>query len=374
MTVDEPISLLSEDPNGEVKLRKYPKDPWGEANMREIRRAWDLSPEQEENLMDLKQRLSDIDHFKNEPETVLKFMIAPTGFHAAEGLFRKMIAWRLKNNVDTILQDFRPPQAVLESVHATILDGADKDGDVIFCERGGAMDAGKILRDLGKEQAIKCGIWIRELHTRGAWVDDFEKRKGSKIKAVTVVYDLKGLSSKHLNPKVLDLFGELMHLTMDYYPGPFKRIIVCRAPSLFPYVWAIVKNFLRKSARDKMIFPSGKSYLSVLDQYIDRHVLPECIAEGGCGGSAVGLPNIIGDNSPNPWWDAHSPLPTGSSDRRKANKTSSLDGRSELTETDECSMTSEEGSTGGVFVSSSPIVKGYWEERINGGRRIYTRL
>ena len=81
-------------------------------------------------------------------------------------------------------------------------------------------------------------------------------------------------------------------------------MIIIRSPSVFPYVWAIAKNCIRKTARDKMIFPSSKAYLKVLDQYIDRHVLPECIAEGGCGSPAYGLPNLLGDDSPNPWWRA----------------------------------------------------------------------
>ena len=369
MTLPSSFRILPEGSYGEIKLRQYSKDPWGPENMREIRRAWELTDEQEEQLWELQRRLSDVDHFKNEPETILKFMVAPTGFDAAEGLFRTMLEWRLENNVDTLLQDYRPPPKLIENAHATILRGADKDGDPIFVERGGALDAAAVLEEYGREEALKCGIWIRELHTRGAWIDEFEQKKGMKIKGVTVVYDLKGLSSKHLNRKVLDLFGELMKITQNFYPGPIKRMIIIRSPSIFPYVWAIAKNCIRKSARDKMVFPSCKTYLKVLDQYIDRHVLPECIAEGGCGAAAYGLPNLIGDDSPNPWWSS----PTSKMNKVAFGSTEiyqvsalSLDETEEgsLTSSDDCSVSS-------VSVSGSAIVKGHWEDRIGGGSQIF---
>ena len=351
-------------------MRRYSKDPWGHKNMTAIRQAWKLSYEQEEQLWELQRRLADVNHFKNEPDTVLKFMMAPTGFNAAEGLFRKMLAWRKENNVDTILQDYRPPQKLIEHAHSTILYGADKDGDPIFVERGGALDAIGILEEYGREEMIRTGIFIRELHSRGAWIDEFEKRKGGKMKAVTVVYDLKGLSSKHMNRKVLDLFGEMMKITQDYYPGPFKRMIIIRSPAIFPYVWAIAKNCIRKTARDKMIFPSCKTYLKVLDQYIDRHVLPECIVEGGEGSPAYGLPNLLGDDAPNPWWSA--PSTPMARHKNAVFGFSSAASASTMDETDTISLTSDEGSIGSVSVAGSAIMKGHWREEIDGGSQVFT--
>lgn len=94
--------------------------------------------------------------------------------------------------------------------------------DPIYVERGGATDAGALIKKYGPEELVKFAIWTRELHTRGAWIDRFEKIQGRRIRGVTVVYDLKGLCSKHLNKKVLDLFGAIMKVSHANYPGPIK--------------------------------------------------------------------------------------------------------------------------------------------------------
>ena len=89
-------------------------------------------------------------------------------------------------------------------------------------ERGGVADIGALLKEFGHDEIIKYAIWTRELHTRGAWIDRFERMQGRRIRAITIVYDLKGLSAKHLNPKVLDLFGDIMNISQTNYPGPIK--------------------------------------------------------------------------------------------------------------------------------------------------------
>ena len=124
------ISVLQEkSPKGRIQLRTYSKNPWSQENVQQFIEAWKLTPEQIEKLWRLQQKLVDVDHWKNEPETVLRFMFAPHGYDAAEENFRKMVQWRLENNVDTILQDYKPPKKLLENAAAAMLHGWDKEGD-----------------------------------------------------------------------------------------------------------------------------------------------------------------------------------------------------------------------------------------------------
>lgn len=132
--------------------------------------------------------------------------------------------------------------------------------------------------------------WVRELNTQGAWLDDYEQKQGHKVKDVTVVYDLKGLNSRHLSPKVIDLFSEIMKLTQERYPGPVKRMIIIRCPAILRIGWSLVKHIFPKQSQDKMIFAGKHNYLKILDNYMDLEVLPTCIYEGGQGESAMGMP------------------------------------------------------------------------------------
>jgi CRAL/TRIO domain len=223
-----PMMISDCDIQGKVKLRTLSNDPWGQANVQQFIDAWSLTPEQVDRMWALQRRLVDVDHFKNEPECILRFMFAPTGYDAAENAWRKMVQWRLDNDVDTIFDDYQPPQDLLDHATSAMLMGLDRDGDPIYVERGGVADVTLLLKKHGRDELIRFAMWTRELHTRGAWIEAYEKQQGRRIKGITVVYDLQGMSSKHLNPKVLDLFGEIMKFSQANYPGPIK---VCTVAS-----------------------------------------------------------------------------------------------------------------------------------------------
>lgn len=268
---------------------KRREDPWSEANLQEAIELWELDEKQVARLMYLKEELKDCaHHFKYDPHIILRFMTSPKGADTIP-LFRKMIQWRLDNNVDPMLETYKPNQILLDYNPTAILRDYDRDGDPIYVERGGATDGPGMLKHFTKEEIMEYTIYTRELNTQGAWIQEYEKRQGRKVRDVTVVYDLKGLNAGHLNPSVLQFFGEVQHMNQTKYPGPLKRMIIIRAPSIFRYIWAMAKHFFPQSSRDKMIF-AGKNYHKELEKYIELDVLPPCIYEHGKGCPAPGLP------------------------------------------------------------------------------------
>lgn len=54
-------------------------------------------------------------------------------------------------------------------------------------------------------------------------------------------------------------------------------------------IWNVARHFFPPQARAKMIFANTSNYLEILDRYMDRHVLPQCIYEYGSGNVAVGM-------------------------------------------------------------------------------------
>ena len=339
----------------EVALRKSPTDnPWGRERVQAVVDAWGFTDEDVARLRDLERRLSDVKHWKNEPTTVIKFLVGPWGHKAAETKFRKMIEWRELNHVDEILDSYVPPPALLQNTPNTVLHDYDREGDPIFLEAAGSVDF-ELLKLFGRDEVLKCAIWGRELYSRGAWLDEFEQRQGRPIKAVTVVYDLKGLSTKHLDPVALGIFRDVVKLAKENYPTKVKRVIIIRAPPIFRLVWNVAKHFFRDSLREKMVF-AGKDYLDVLNQHIDISILPDFICPGGRGRPATGLPGMIGcptkqgNQKRIDGW-----LNQSTSTARTASNSSFLFDESEDTEDDQ-SMSS--GSD--VTVVTKVLAKGGW--------------
>ena len=267
-------------------------DPWSESNLQETVARWKLDEAEVARLKELQYSLQDCaHHHKYDPEIVLRFMTSPLG-KDAENMFRKMVQWRMDNGIDTFLDDYKPDPILTDYNVTAILKDYDYDGDPIYVERGGASDGHGMLKRFTKEQLMDFAIYTRELNTQGAWIKEYEERQGRKVKDVTVVYDLKGMNTRHLNPEVLNFFGSVMALNSEKYPGPLKRMIIIRAPAIFRLVWAVARNFFPQSSRDKMVF-AGKHPEKILAKYMDIKVLPPCICEGGEGQVASGLPPSI---------------------------------------------------------------------------------
>ena len=265
-------------------------DPWSEPKLQETIRLWELSPSCESKLRALHTKLQDIEHPWNAPDVLLCFATGGNGgFKTTEKRFRKMIQWRLHNKIDELLTHYQPNPLMLDNSPIAFLNDYDNDGDPIYLERGGAVDVKGLLKRFNKEELMRYCIWLREVQSSGAWTDEYERRQGRAIRNITVVYDLKGLCGRHLQPNVLAFFQQFMKLTEDYYPGPIKRMIIIRSPHIFRIGWQTIKHFFSEECRNKMIF-ADSDYLTVLKKYMDISILPPCINPNGRGETAVGMP------------------------------------------------------------------------------------
>merc|ERR1712176_1001887 len=235
--------------------------------------------------------MGDVNHWRNSPEYVVRFMkVHPKNLKAAEDMFRKMIEWRIENDVDTILEDYTPPQEILDFHPGAMLYGLDRDGDPIYVERLGVTDVVHLYKKYGKDEMMKYAIWIREMNTSSAWKKDYEAKHGRLLKQYNVLQDVHGLNRSHLNFKVLSDYGAVVRMDQDNYPEVAKRIFVIRAPSLFRFFWSAMKVFFDKSMVDRMKFCGNQTYKTELMEYLDLEVLPNAMLEEGKGKAAKGFP------------------------------------------------------------------------------------
>jgi hypothetical protein len=176
-------------------------------------------------------------HWKNDPFEVVRFC---KDFHFNVDLvhskFCKMIAWRQEHKVDSILQDYSPP-TLFRYFPFGVLADLDHDGDPIYIERTGMADTLGLLKRYGKEEMTQQAIWVRELMTRGPWLEQEENdeeqqqqpsspktsssqpHKQRKFKYFTVILDMKGLNRHHLHPSLIPVGQHVTRLVQDNYAG-----------------------------------------------------------------------------------------------------------------------------------------------------------
>ena len=106
-----------------------PEKRWGQENLQYIRKLWSLNDEEYNQLLLMKEKLKDIDHWKNNPYEVIRFLSGPQGFVQTESIFRTMVEWRVANAVDSVLDTYKPPQILLDYLPSAILAGRDRDGE-----------------------------------------------------------------------------------------------------------------------------------------------------------------------------------------------------------------------------------------------------
>ncbi|CAB9525290.1 SEC14-like protein 2 [Seminavis robusta] len=271
---------------------------WSPAHVDNVIQSWDMTPAQRDKLMDLKERLRDLDHaILNDPHQCVYFLIDESGnVDLAEKFLRKTAKARSTSpyQFDTIVTDYELPDDY-DYFPMCILQGMDREGAPISITRTGAADCWGLYRRHGKETLIRHAIYNMELNLRGIWQDEFETNYKRKATQFTVIYDLQGLSMRHMRPGLIPTLGTISRLLQDTYPELIKRVLIVRAPSIFKTIWGIVKHMFDKELRDLMIFATeGDDSNQLLERFIDVNVLPSCIhAEGADGRVARGFEHVV---------------------------------------------------------------------------------
>lgn len=290
-----------------VATKTY-QERWAPEQIEECSELWNLTVEEKEKLMQLRDQITDVDHWKNDPFELVRFL-KEFKFHlkTTEQKFRASIEWRIKNNADTILEDYQPP-VLFNYFPMGVLEGADKDGDPIYIERSGVADTLALLQRFGRDEMIKQAIWGRELMSRGPWQRDWPHHN-HRIRSFTAILDLKGLNRSHLSPSLVPVGQEVTRLVQDNYPGIGKKILIIRAPYLFRFVWSIFKHFVDPHVKDLMEIATDKESEAVLAKYMDLNVLPnEIIPSQGAGRAIRGYETI---------WEGGPLPPPGKNDWRR---------------------------------------------------------
>lgn len=172
------------------------------------------------------------------------------------------------NMVDSVTD----PQDFLKKYYPGGYYGFDREGRAVFYEPLGQVDFWGILHSVKPEEVMKYKVGHCE-KAKKLW-EQQELTLEKKIDGYsTLVLDAQGAGRKHLWKPGLEVFKSIVGMYDRDFPNLRKRILIVRAPAIFPMLFSILSPFLRQETKDK-IKVLGSNWQERLQKYIDPSQIP----------------------------------------------------------------------------------------------------
>ncbi|KAM3865074.1 SEC14-like protein 1 [Diretmus argenteus] len=250
----------------------------------------DLTPLQESCLIRLRQWLQETHKGKiPKDEHILRFLRARDfNMDKAREILCQSLTWRKQHKVDYLLETWTSPQ-VLHDYYTGGWHHHDRDGRPLYILRLGQMDTKGLVRALGEESLLRHVLSINEEGLRRC--EENTKVFGRPISCWTCLVDLEGLNMRHLWRPGVKALLRIIEVVEANYPETLGRLLILRAPRVFPVLWTLVSPFIDENTRKKFLIYAGNDYQGPggLVDYIDKEIIPdflggECMCEVPEGG------------------------------------------------------------------------------------------
>uniref|UniRef100_A0A7N6AKS6 SEC14 like lipid binding 1 n=1 Tax=Anabas testudineus TaxID=64144 RepID=A0A7N6AKS6_ANATE len=242
----------------------------------------DLTPLQESCLIRLRIWLQETHKGKiPKDEHILRFLRARDfNMDRAREILCQSLTWRKQHQVDYLLETWTSPQ-VLQDYYTGGWHHHDRDGRPLYILRLGQMDTKGLVRALGEESLLRHVLSINEEGLRRC--EENTKVFGRPISCWTCLVDLEGLNMRHLWRPGVKALLRIIEVVEANYPETLGRLLILRAPRVFPVLWTLVSPFIDENTRKKFLIYAGNDYQGPggLVDYIDKEIIPDFLA-GEC--------------------------------------------------------------------------------------------
>eukprot|EP00960_Hanusia_phi_P031383 749267-Hanusia_phi.AAC.1 len=210
----------------------------------------------------------------------------------AKLMLSEILEYRSSNHLHDLIHNVIGSQLVLDpsdpAWRPTILDpGVRKVLGFVPCRRIGFTQTGQLVEywaianlfpaDLQKhcihDEILRWWHFHLESGLLGALVG--ARHYGSVLRGSVVIFDLLGLSSRHMNTHVLRLLHQLFEIGQKKYPESLSKVFVLNSPSLFYGIWRIIKPVLNERTRNKIVICSKGMHddlLAMLPEQVLEHM------------------------------------------------------------------------------------------------------
>merc|ERR1719237_746631 len=240
-----------------------------------------LTAMQESRLVQLKSQMAELQKGKAPSDPVVLRFLRARDFEVQKGreMLSQSLLWRKKHGVDKILSEYQEPLVVKEYFPGG-WHGHDREGRPVFLLRLGQMDAKGLIKSVGEEGLTKLTLHICEEGIK--LTEEASHRLNKPISTWTMLLDLEGLNMRHLWRPGMKALLHIIEICEANYPETLGRVLIIRAPRVFPIMWTLVSPLIDETSRGKFLFYSGNDYQDPggLVDYIDNEHIPDWLTAG----------------------------------------------------------------------------------------------
>ncbi|KAK3091561.1 hypothetical protein FSP39_020820 [Pinctada imbricata] len=241
-----------------------------------------LNPVQESGLVMLRQALQETHKGKIPKDAhILRFLRARDfSIEKSREMLVHSLAWRKLHNIDRLLDTYQPND-IINQYYSGGWHYCDRDGRPLYILKLGQMDVKGLMKSVGEEAILKHVLYVNEEGLRRA--DDATRSRGYPVSACTCIVDLEGLSMRHLWRPGIRALLRIIEVVEANYPETMGRLLIVRAPRVFPVLWTLVSPFIDENTRQKFMFYGGNDYQGPngIAEFVEEKYIPDFLG-GDC--------------------------------------------------------------------------------------------
>lgn len=242
----------------------------------------DLTPLQESRLIQLKKWVGELQKGKVPSDACLLRFLRARDFNIekAREMLSHSLIWRKKNQIDKIMNEYQINQVVKDYFPGG-WHHQDKEGRPLYLLRLGQMDVKGLVKSVGEEGLLKHTLHICEEGLR--LTEEATASQSQPITNWTLLVDLEGLNMRHLWRPGIRTLLKIIEIVEANYPETMSRVLIIRAPRVFPILWTLVSTFIDDNTRSKFLFYGGNDYQGPggLVDYMPKENIPDFLG-GEC--------------------------------------------------------------------------------------------
>ena len=143
------------------------------------------------------------------------------------------------------------------------------------------MDVKGLLKAVGEDGFLQLTLHVCEEGLQ--LMEEATRTKGNPVSTWTLLVYLEGLNMGHLWRPGIKALRRIIEIVEANYPETMGRVLIIRAPRVFPILWTLVSTFIDENTRSKFLFYGGNDYEANggLVEYIPQEFIPDFLG-GPC--------------------------------------------------------------------------------------------